>query len=57
MEERGFARKERDERGKDVSAGRKKETEHRGKDDEEREVVDERGRRCERMWGGQFGRE
>ena len=57
MGERGFVGKEREERGKDGNAGRKKETEHRGRDEKKREVVDARGKRCGGMWGGEFGRE
>ena len=57
MGERGFVGKERDERGKDGSAGRKKETERRGRDEKKREEVDARGKRCGGMWGGEFGQE
>ena len=57
MGERGFVGKERDGRGKDGSAGRKKETERRGRDEKKREEVDARGKRCGGMWGGEFGKE
>ena len=57
MGERGFVGKERDERGKDGSAGRKEETERNGRDKTEQEEVDARGKRCGGMRGGEVGQE